>query len=45
MDGQRNIRDGSSGQPSALLQISNFTDEFGVHNILQHYLGTVEDNK
>ncbi len=39
-DGQRNPRDGSSGQPCALLEISYFTDEFAVCNILQHYFET-----
>jgi hypothetical protein len=43
MDSQCNTHDGSSGQPSALLQISYFTDEFAVHNILQYYFGTGED--
>ncbi len=43
-DGQRKTRDGSSYQPGALLQISYFTDEFTVHNILQYYFGTGEDD-
>ncbi len=32
----------SSGRPGTLLQISYFTDEFAVHNILQYYFGTEE---
>jgi hypothetical protein len=44
-DGQQNTRDRSSGQSGALLQISYFKGEFTVHNILQYYFGTWEDNK
>jgi hypothetical protein len=38
-------RDGLSGRPGTLLQISYFTDESAVHNILQYYFGTGEDNE
>ncbi len=41
MVGQRNTRDGSSGQPDTLQKIY-FTDEFAVHNILQYDFGTGE---
>ncbi len=44
-EGQRNIRDGSSGRPGALLQISYFTPTLAVHDILQYYFGTGEDDK
>jgi hypothetical protein len=44
-DGQCNTHDGSSGKSGTLLQISYFTDKFAVHNILQYYFGTGEDNK
>jgi hypothetical protein len=42
-DCQCNTHDGSSGPPGTLLQISYFTHEFTVHNILQCYFGTGED--
>jgi hypothetical protein len=45
MDGQRNTLNGSSGRPGALLQIYNFAEEFAVHNILQYYFGTGEDDE
>jgi hypothetical protein len=44
-DNQRNTRNGSSGRSGAQLQILYFTDEFTVHNILQYYFGTGEDNE
>jgi hypothetical protein len=44
MDGQHNPRDGSSGQPGPLLQFHSYRD-FAVHNILQYYFGTGEDDK
>jgi hypothetical protein len=45
MDGQRNTRYGSSGQLSALLEMSYFTDKFAVRNILQYFFGSGEDDK
>ncbi len=44
-NGQRKTRDGSSGRPGALLEISYFTDGFAVCNILQHYFGSGEGDK
>jgi hypothetical protein len=43
--GQHKTRDGLSGLPGTLLQISYFTDEFAVRNILQYYFGTVKVEK
>jgi hypothetical protein len=39
MDSQCNTRDGSSGRPGTVLEISYFTDGFAVHNILNIILG------
>jgi hypothetical protein len=44
-DNQRYTSDGSSGRPGAQLQIWYFTGEFAVHNILQYYFVTGEDNE
>ncbi len=48
-DSQCKTRDGSSGWPSALLEISYFTGIFYrwtvVRNILQHYFGSGEDDE
>ncbi len=41
-DGQRNTHDRSSGQPGALPEISNFTQN-AVRNILQHHFRSGED--
>jgi hypothetical protein len=45
MNDHRTTCDGSSVQPGALLEISYFTDEFALCNILQYYFGTEEDDE
>ncbi len=44
-DGQHNTPDESSGRPGALLEISYFTNEFAVRNIVQYYFGSEEDDE
>jgi hypothetical protein len=44
-DGQRNTRDGSSGRPGALLDISYFLDKSAVRYILHYYFESWEDDK